>query len=63
MKFQETPQAPEIPQSVELSQEDIAKIKKFKHLDFLGVNINSRFEKEHGVKDMGKVLAFVQGTK
>ena len=30
---------------------------------FLGVNINSRFEKEHGVKDMGKVLAFVQGTK
>ena len=43
--------------------EDIAKIKKFKHLDFLGVNINSRFEKEHGVKDMGKVLAFVQGTK
>ena len=46
-----------------ISLEDIAKIKKFKHLDFLGVNINSRFEKEHGVKDMGKVLAFVQGTK
>ncbi len=46
-----------------ISVEDIAKIKKFKHLDFLGVNINSRFEKEHGVKDMGKVLAFVQGTK
>lgn len=46
-----------------ISVEDIAKIKKFKHLDFLGVNINSCFEKEHGVKDMGKVLAFVQGTK
>jgi phosphoribosylanthranilate isomerase len=46
-----------------ISVDDIAKIKKFKHLDFLGVNINSRFEKEHGVKDMGKVLAFVQGTK
>jgi len=46
-----------------ISVDDIAKIKKFKHLDFLGVNINSHFEKEHGVKDMGKVLAFVQGTK
>jgi len=46
-----------------ISVDDIAKIKKFKHLDFLGVNINSRFEKAHGVKDMGKVLAFVQGTK
>lgn len=46
-----------------ISVDDIAKIKKFKHLDFLGVNINSRFEKKHGVKDMGKVLAFVQGTK
>jgi phosphoribosylanthranilate isomerase len=46
-----------------ISVDDIAKIKKFKHLDFLGVNINSRFEKEHGVKDMGKVLAFIQGTK
>ena len=46
-----------------ISVDDIAKIKKFKHLDFLGININSRFEKEHGVKDMGKVLAFVQGTK
>lgn len=46
-----------------ISVDDIAKIKKFKHLDFLGVNINSRFEKEHGVKDMAKVLAFVQGTK
>jgi len=46
-----------------ISVDDIAKIKKFKHLDFLGVNINSHFEKEHGVKDMGKVLAFIQGTK
>lgn len=46
-----------------ISLDDIDQIKKFKHLDFLGVNINSRFEKEYGVKDMGKVLAFVQGTK
>jgi phosphoribosylanthranilate isomerase len=46
-----------------ISLDDIAKIKKFKHLDFLGVDINSRFEKEPGVKDMAKVLAFVQGMK
>jgi phosphoribosylanthranilate isomerase len=46
-----------------ISVDDIAKIKKFKHLDFLGVDINSQFEKEPGVKDMGKVLAFVQGMK
>ncbi|MBP6432060.1 MAG: phosphoribosylanthranilate isomerase [Ferruginibacter sp.] len=46
-----------------ISVDDIAKIKKFKHLDFLGVNINSHFEKEPGVKDMAKLLAFVQGMK
>jgi phosphoribosylanthranilate isomerase len=46
-----------------ISVDDIAKIKKFKHLDFLGVDINSRFEKEPGVKDMGLVLQFKQGMK
>jgi phosphoribosylanthranilate isomerase len=46
-----------------ISVDDIAKVKKFKHLDFLGVDINSKFEKEPGVKDMGLVLRFVQGMK
>lgn len=38
--------------------EDIAAIKKFKHPDFFGVDLNSKFEKEPGIKDMGKVLEF-----
>lgn len=42
---------------------DIEKIKKFKHPDFLGVDVNSKFEKEPGVKDMGLVLQFKQGFK
>jgi phosphoribosylanthranilate isomerase len=43
--------------------EDAAKIKAFKHPDFFGVDINSRFEKSPGVKDMGMVLQFRQGLK
>ncbi|MFZ1259920.1 MAG: phosphoribosylanthranilate isomerase, partial [Chitinophagaceae bacterium] len=35
--------------------EDAVKVKGFKHPDFFGVDINSQFEKEPGVKDMGKV--------
>ncbi len=46
-----------------ISVEDIAAIKKFKHPDFFGVDINSRFEKEPGVKDMALVLQFKQGMK
>lgn len=46
-----------------ISVEDMAAIKKFKHPDFYGVDINSRFEKEPGVKDMGLVLQFKQGMK
>jgi len=46
-----------------LSVDDIAKLKKFKHPDYFGVDINSRFEKEPGVKDMGQVLLFKQGMK
>jgi phosphoribosylanthranilate isomerase len=46
-----------------ISVDDIAKIKKFKHPDFFGVDLNSRFEKEPGVKDMGLVLQFKQGMK
>ena len=46
-----------------IAVEDIAALKKFKHPDYFGVDINSRFEKEPGVKDMGQVLLFKQGMK
>ncbi len=43
--------------------EDAAKVKAFTHPDFFGVDINSRFEKSPGVKDMGAVLQFRQALK
>lgn len=43
--------------------EDAAKIKAFKHPDFFGVDINSKFETAPGVKDMSKVLQFKMGLK
>ncbi len=46
-----------------ITVEDASKIKAFKHPDYFGVDINSRFEKEPGVKDMGLVLQFKQGLK
>jgi phosphoribosylanthranilate isomerase len=42
---------------------DVAKVKNFKHLDFFGVDINSRFETAPGVKDMAKILQFKMGLK
>jgi len=46
-----------------IAPEDSSKVKAFRHPDFFGVDINSLFEKEPGVKDMGKVLHFRQGLK
>ena len=46
-----------------ISVVDIASLKKFKHPDLIGVDINSRFEKEPGIKDMALVLEFWQGLK
>jgi phosphoribosylanthranilate isomerase len=46
-----------------LSVEDAARIKEFSHPDFFGVDINSRFEIEPGVKDMKLVLQFRQSLK
>ncbi len=43
--------------------EDVSKLKAFKHPDFYAVDINSKFEKEPGVKDMGLLLQFRQGLK
>jgi phosphoribosylanthranilate isomerase len=46
-----------------IGPEDAARVKAFKHPDFFGVDINSKFEKEPGIKDMGKVLHFRQAMK
>ena len=46
-----------------IGPDDAPKIKVFKHPDFFGVDINSQFEKEPGMKDMGKVLHFRQAMK
>ncbi len=43
--------------------EDAARVKAFKHPDFFGVDVNSRFETAPGVKDMSKVLQFKMGLK
>ncbi len=43
--------------------DDIAKVKRFKHPDYYAVDINSKVEKEPGVKDMRLVLQFRQGLK
>lgn len=46
-----------------ISIDDAETIKKIKHPDFYGIDINSRFEKEPGVKDMAMVLQFMQALK
>lgn len=42
---------------------DAEKIKGFKHPDFYGIDINSKFEKSPGVKDMVSILQFKQALK
>ena len=46
-----------------IGPEDAALVKKFKHPDFFGIDVNSKFEKEPGVKDMALVLGFVKDMK
>ena len=46
-----------------IGPEDVALVKKFKHPDFFGIDVNSKFEKEPGVKDMGLVLGFMKNMK
>ena len=43
--------------------EDIAKIKAFRHPDYFGIDVHSRFEKSPGVKDMALLLQLKQGMK
>lgn len=38
-------------------------LKAFRHPDFYGVDINSQFEKEPGIKDMGLILQFIHSMK
>lgn len=46
-----------------IGPEDAALVKKFKHPDYYGIDINSRFEKEPGVKDMALILQFIHSLK
>jgi phosphoribosylanthranilate isomerase len=46
-----------------ISIEDVAAIKKIKHPDFYGIDINSKFEKEPGIKDMAQILQLLQELK
>ncbi len=46
-----------------IGPEDTLLVKKFTHPDYFGVNINSLFEKEPGIKDMALVLQFIHGLK
>jgi phosphoribosylanthranilate isomerase len=46
-----------------ITPKDAALVKKFRHPDFYGVDVNSQFEKEPGVKDMALVLQFIHGLK
>lgn len=46
-----------------IALEDVAAVKKFKHPDFFGIDVNSRFEKEPGVKDMALILQLTQSFK
>lgn len=46
-----------------IAPEDAAEIKAISHPQMMGVDINSRFETEPGIKDAAKVKAFIQELK
>jgi phosphoribosylanthranilate isomerase len=46
-----------------IGPEDAVKVKTFRHPDFFGVDINSKFETAPGVKDMAKLLQFKMAMK
>ena len=46
-----------------IGPDDAALIKKLKHPDFYGVEINTHFEKSPGVKDMVLVLKFMHALR
>lgn len=46
-----------------IGPDDAVLIKNFRHPDLYGVDLNSHFEKEPGIKDMSLVLQFMHGLK
>jgi phosphoribosylanthranilate isomerase len=46
-----------------IGPDDAERIRAFKHPDFFAIDINSKFEKEPGLKDMGAILKFRQALK
>ena len=46
-----------------ISLDDLELIKSFKHPDYFGIDVNSRFEKSPGIKDMALLLQLRQGIK
>jgi phosphoribosylanthranilate isomerase len=46
-----------------INLDDVSKIKTFSHPDLFGVDINSKFEIEPGIKDMKLILQFKQAMK
>ena len=46
-----------------IGPDDVQKIKSFRHPQFIGIDLNSRFETEPGVKDIGKLQKFIQDIK
>jgi phosphoribosylanthranilate isomerase len=46
-----------------IGPDDAERLKAFKHPDFFAIDINSKFEKEPGVKDVAMLLKFKQALK
>ena len=46
-----------------IGPDDVGRLDAFRHPDFFAVDINSKFEKSPGVKDMAKLLKFIKGLK
>lgn len=46
-----------------ISPDDIERIKAFRHPQFAGVDINSKFEIEPGLKDVAKVADFIKSIR
>lgn len=43
-----------------ISKDDVAMIKEFKHNMFLGIDLNSKFETEPGVKNIEEIKTFIE---
>jgi phosphoribosylanthranilate isomerase len=46
-----------------IGAEDVAALKAFKHPDFFGADVNSKFETEPGIKDLAQLLKFKMDLK